>query len=316
MAEMEDRPLVTFALFAYNQERYIEEAVAGALAQDYSPLEIILSDDCSTDSTFEIMSRMATEYKGQHKIVLNRNERNLGIGGHVDKVLRLASSDLAIMAAGDDISIPKRTSTIVDKWLVSKRVSLAIFSSYISINSEGKRIPIKAQRCDLAHLNDLDAYALGMPSYLGATAAYDLRVIREFPPFIEGIKQEDAILPARAALLGKVDFIESDLILYRVGSGISTIRNIKININSVSNYHIGRYLLFRQKSIDFICKNKYDGRSSMFENSLLKEKFPYLLRNMPLTSIRRSDFSKLEINFIIKNIIRLVRDHIYNFFHL
>lgn len=33
-----DRPLITFALFAYNQEQYIEEAVQGALSQTYSPL--------------------------------------------------------------------------------------------------------------------------------------------------------------------------------------------------------------------------------------------------------------------------------------
>ena len=36
-----DRPLVTFALFAYNQEDYIREAVEGAFAQTYEPLEII-----------------------------------------------------------------------------------------------------------------------------------------------------------------------------------------------------------------------------------------------------------------------------------
>ena len=33
-----DRPLVTFALFAYNQEDYIREAVEGAFAQTYEPL--------------------------------------------------------------------------------------------------------------------------------------------------------------------------------------------------------------------------------------------------------------------------------------
>jgi len=41
-----ERPLLTFALFGYNQEQYIREAVEGAFAQTYSPLEIILSDDC------------------------------------------------------------------------------------------------------------------------------------------------------------------------------------------------------------------------------------------------------------------------------
>ena len=52
---MSERPLVTFALFAYNQEKYIREAVEGAFSQTYQRMEIILSDDCSTDSTFDIL---------------------------------------------------------------------------------------------------------------------------------------------------------------------------------------------------------------------------------------------------------------------
>jgi hypothetical protein len=49
---LKERPFVTFALFVYNQEKYIREAVEGAFSQTYEPLEIILSDDCSTDRTF------------------------------------------------------------------------------------------------------------------------------------------------------------------------------------------------------------------------------------------------------------------------
>ena len=66
-------PLITFALLAYNQESYIREAVEGAFAQNYSPLEIILSDDYSTDKTYEIMKDLVDEYKGFHIIKINRN---------------------------------------------------------------------------------------------------------------------------------------------------------------------------------------------------------------------------------------------------
>lgn len=61
-----DRPLVTFALFAYNQEDYVREAVQDAFAQTYEPLEIILSDDCSSDRTYQIMHEMAVAYRGPH----------------------------------------------------------------------------------------------------------------------------------------------------------------------------------------------------------------------------------------------------------
>ena len=65
-----ERPLICFGLLAYNQEPFIREAVEGALAQTYAPLEIILSDDCSTDRTFEIMQETVAAYRGPHKVVL------------------------------------------------------------------------------------------------------------------------------------------------------------------------------------------------------------------------------------------------------
>src|SRR5215210_7890630 len=100
------KPLVTFMIFAYNQEQFIREAVRGALAQTYAPLELIFSDDCSHDRTFEIIEEEVANYDGPHKIVLNRNKENLGTGGHVNRVMELAKGELIVAAAGDDISLP------------------------------------------------------------------------------------------------------------------------------------------------------------------------------------------------------------------
>jgi glycosyltransferase involved in cell wall biosynthesis len=88
-----DLPLVSFVLIAYNQEQFIAEAIQGAFAQTYSPLEIILSDDCSRDGTFRIMEEMANAYHGPHTVILNRNPKNLGIGGHVNRVMELAQGE-------------------------------------------------------------------------------------------------------------------------------------------------------------------------------------------------------------------------------
>lgn len=104
----EERPLITFALLAYNQEQFVEEAVQGALSQTYSPLEIILSDDCSTDQTYAIMSDMARAYIGPHKVCCRKNSSNLGIASHYNSVVGLATGELIVQAAGDDISMPDR----------------------------------------------------------------------------------------------------------------------------------------------------------------------------------------------------------------
>lgn len=108
-----ERPLVTFALFAYNQEKYIREAVEGAFSQTYEPLEIILSDDCSSDRTFEIMQEMAAEYKGPHRVVVRRSERNRGLGLHMRDVVLLVQTKYIVIAAGDDISLPQRTLEMI-----------------------------------------------------------------------------------------------------------------------------------------------------------------------------------------------------------
>ena len=79
--DLPSRPLVTLALMAYNQEQMIEGAVGGALAQTYSPLEILISDDCSTDRAFECAAAAVDDYEGPHQLRLNRNPHNLGLIG-------------------------------------------------------------------------------------------------------------------------------------------------------------------------------------------------------------------------------------------
>src|SRR5262245_29481692 len=108
------RPLVTFYLMAYNQARFVRQAVEAALAQTYSPLQIVVSDDCSTDGTFEIIVEAVRDYSGPHELVLNRNDRNLGISEHVNRITRLARGDLLIASDGDDVSSPIRTERCVE----------------------------------------------------------------------------------------------------------------------------------------------------------------------------------------------------------
>ena len=110
--DVKEKPLLTFAVAAMNQERFIREAVEAAFAQTYSPLEIILSDDCSQDKTFEIMCEMAKAYRGPHRIVLNRNPRCRCIGGHINRIMEVSQGELILAAAGDDISLPQRAQEI------------------------------------------------------------------------------------------------------------------------------------------------------------------------------------------------------------
>ncbi|MBA2441555.1 MAG: glycosyltransferase [Rubrobacter sp.] len=211
-------PLVTFALFAYNQERFIREAVRGALSQTYSPLQILLSDDCSSDGTFEAIKEEVAGYDGPHRVLLNRNEHNLGIGGHVNRLMELADGEFIVAAAGDDISLPTRTTDLVEVW--SKGRALSVYSDCTIIDEDGAYMGVGA---DLAG-NKLTLPAReswrekarsGTMRGLGGGHSWDRAVFDVFGPLPEDVVCEDTTIPFRAALLGEVSFLDRRLIRHR-----------------------------------------------------------------------------------------------------
>ncbi|MCA9494687.1 MAG: glycosyltransferase family 2 protein, partial [Myxococcales bacterium] len=123
---MEERPLITFFVVAFNQEAFVREAIAGAFAQTWEPLQIVLSDDASKDGTFAIMEEMAAAYDGPHRVVLNRNPTNLGIGEHVNACMALAEGELIVGSAGDDVSLPHRVQRLYEAWLASGKTAFSM----------------------------------------------------------------------------------------------------------------------------------------------------------------------------------------------
>ena len=179
-----NRPLVTFGLFAFNQEQYVADAVEAAFAQTYSPLEIILSDDCSSDKTFEIMQRAATEYKGPHRIILNRNPQNLNIGGHVNTLAKLANGDLIVLAAGDDISLATRTEKLLGRWLEIGSPPAVLCSDFEPIDYLSKPVILANENLYCGPF-DIGSMARGYVRVLGATTAVSREIFTVFDNFEE-----------------------------------------------------------------------------------------------------------------------------------
>ncbi|HEX8089196.1 MAG TPA: glycosyltransferase [Blastocatellia bacterium] len=210
----DDSRLVTFALFAYNQERFIAEAVRGALSQTYSPLEIIISDDCSTDHTFKIIQEQVAEYSGPHEVRLNRNERNIGFGSHVNRVMGIARGALVVAGAGDDVSLPHRVEKLYSAYNASGRKVMSVFSNAIVIDEFGNREGFYLRPVDAKYLS-LQYLAEHMTGALGCAHAWDRRVFDLLGPMDEEVIHEDVVIAFRSALLGKVEFINEALVLYR-----------------------------------------------------------------------------------------------------
>lgn len=210
----QERPLVTFALFAYNQEKYIREAIEGAFAQTYEPLEIILSDDCSTDRTFEIMQEMVADYRGPHIVKVSSSIRNRGTLKHVLDVANMCHGKYLVVQAGDDISKCCRTEIAIkaleesDKDVLVSGSDIFVEHPKNVVSSKNAPLPI--------HDQFLKGEAL-ISQIHGATAVYRKDFLLGVPVPDTNILLEDYYFQLFAFWQGKeVLSIDDRLVLHRV----------------------------------------------------------------------------------------------------
>lgn len=243
---LEDRPLVTLALFTYNQQDFIAQAVAAALAQTYSPLEIIISDDCSQDETLSIINSIISSYAGSHKVIVRRNESNLGLLAHINTVMEMVRGELIVVAAGDDISMPHRVEYLVNFWLEKK--ASVLFSNAMIIDQDGApHGQFYSKPIPQVTFEDL---LVGKSIIIGATCAWEKKVFDIFGPLLGGAINEDLMIPLRGAMINKVQYVNASLVYYRRHSANLYTR---LGRSSISSRAYLELMIIHQRNILLNC---------------------------------------------------------------
>lgn len=245
---MSQYPLISFVLLTFNQERYIQAALEGAVGQDYPNLEIIVSDDCSPDGTGSVIENFLESYDGPHDIVYNHNESNLGLIPHLNKVLSMTHGEYVVLAAGDDVSLPSRTMLSYQKIRESGACSLALNFKYIDQNGndQGK---YGFERSNVISSFSLSDYIKGERPYpSGPSRMISRKLMDVFGLFNEDCPTEDTTTTLRALLLGGVVHYGEVGVLYRWhGENISSEKNLhaKIDPQKIYNQYLDDLCLAR-----------------------------------------------------------------------
>lgn len=123
-------PLVSVILPCYNTENHIESALRSIIQQDYPNLEIIVIDDRSSDSSWEIIQALAQE---DARILAVRNEENLRLIKTLNKGIQLSRGQYIARMDADDMSDPARIGKQVAYLEQDKDVDMvATCATYIS----------------------------------------------------------------------------------------------------------------------------------------------------------------------------------------
>ena len=110
MNKTEDE-LISISILTYRNYRYLYEALESVFSQDYSNIELIVSDDGSDNfPEDEIRTYIQKNKKNNIKnVIVNHEKVNQGTVKHINKVIDLANGDYFAALAGDDVFYDEKT---------------------------------------------------------------------------------------------------------------------------------------------------------------------------------------------------------------
>ncbi|MBU3558348.1 glycosyltransferase [Polynucleobacter sp. Nonnen-W13] len=207
-------PKASVILLTYNQEQFVEEAFLSLLNQDMDDLEIVVSDDCSSDATWKKIQTLADSYRGSKKIILSRNHSNIGIVSNYAAGVQQSSGDLIFMAAGDDISLPERCTKTIQFWCDTRQRYDLVATDAFDMGCDGTILGSKKS-------DDLEAWTIEKwferrPFFFGASHMVTRRLLN-LAPLNSELLYEDQCLVFRAILMGGAIRLPENLVCHRQG---------------------------------------------------------------------------------------------------
>lgn len=138
------QPLVSIGMPICNESRFLEQSLLSLIAQDYQNIEIIISDNASTDDSAQIGREYAERYP---HITLIQCEQNIGAASNFDKVLRLATGKYFMWASGHDLWDSNLVCEYVSALEKHPQAAL-IYSPARWIDENGQKLDKQSGWCD------------------------------------------------------------------------------------------------------------------------------------------------------------------------
>jgi len=251
-------PKVSIIIPTYNRSHFLCTALDSALLQDYGNIEVIISDNASTDNTPEIIAK----YLGDPRIKYFRNEKNIGMYPNQRRALfEYASGDWALMLDDDDY--------LIDKSYISDAMTLLNKNRYIVIIHANCRMlhdpsgSYKETDKQLPEIVDgrwmflnYKYAVIGNTNYDKLTVLFDRKKALELNFFNDIINSSDRDSLLKLSLKGHIGFIDKVVSVYRIhGSNASASIDINgyfENLRAVTSpYEYAKKLkIFEEKQLD------------------------------------------------------------------
>ncbi len=204
------KPLVSVVVASYNHRNYIEKTLQSIVSQDYSPIELLVIDDGSTDGSGDFLIL-------QERYTFRRYEGfNGGLVSVINMGIREAKGEYVVFHASDDESLPSRISGQIG--VLARHKNAAFVSGNVAFitedgRSKGTLMQVTGQELEL-NFDDLFLYRAKVSS---VASMYRASALRKMECISENYRAEIEIF-LRLTRLGYswIQWAGSPVIAYRM----------------------------------------------------------------------------------------------------
>lgn len=262
-------PKISIVLPTYNGEKYIKLALDSILSQTESDWELIIVNDCSTDSTREIVEDYSNRDK---RITVINNEVNKKVAASLNIGFKLAKGKYFTWTSDDNLMKPNALLEMLKYFNEHEDVDFVSFGAEI-IDEHGEVTGLWKRKTK--------PYYLICSSNIGACFLYSREIANKIGPYDESLPvADDYDFWCRAALAGNMAYSEEPLYQYRRHGGALSSTHTEL-VHSVTLKIIEQYkdALFEKYDIPYSRKTYVFYKLWTVEMSNVKYLVKTLLRN-------------------------------------
>lgn len=264
-------PLVSVCVITYNSSGTVAETLDSMFSQTYPRLELLVSDDCSTDDTVDICRKWIDSHKdGFERTEIIVREKNGGVAANLNTAIRACRGDYIKTIAGDDILLPDCVKDNVD-YMACHDATDIVFSKMLYFeDNEGKRTITeyyKPER-ELLFFFDLPAEQqyrklLYSCRYIPGVTAFYKREFAVQHPFPEEYSYcEDWPHWTHLTKSGiHLSYFDKETVLYRMNGSLShaessSFINDKFHSSMMAFFYSERYQILKESDLGEALKQK------------------------------------------------------------
>jgi glycosyltransferase involved in cell wall biosynthesis len=213
---MSMKPMVSVCTITYNHEQYIQQALESALAQDTTfDVECVVGEDCSTDGTREVLSRLVSSSSGNVRLLPFAS--NMGMLSNFSRTLSACRGKYVAFLEGDDYwSDARKLQKQVDYMEIHRDAALCFHDADV-IDSEGTTVGTYLTSRD--H-RDLPFQTMLTRSIIPTCSVVARRsAVPALPEWFQGLGMGDWPLWVLCAERGCVGYLEGRMAVYRRHDG-------------------------------------------------------------------------------------------------